>query len=404
MTADRLITRDFSLAWLGSFFQGVSWTLFIHLPGFLADLGASEAEIGVIFGVSAVAALAVRPLVGLALDRIGRKPVLHFGNVVSTVSILAYTTIGDLGLSVYLIRIFHGIGLATLFSAFFTYGADVVPEARRTQGFALFGVSGLLPLAVAGVLGDYVLNVAGFDELFLTAAVCAGLALVSALPLPERRPEVREGHARRGFFSMIRWRSLGPVWFMAGGFAFVLTGYFTFLRTFVDETGIGSVGLFFAVYGAAAVILRIAFGWVPDRFGPKKVLFPSMGFLGVGFLVLSTATGNVSIAFAGLFCGVGHGYGFPILSGITVDRAPDEDRGSAISFFTALFDLGILVAGPALGFIITGAGYTTMFVFSAVFIGATTVIFAIWDRNMLRTHPGIAHPPVESQVIHDPPL
>jgi MFS family permease len=404
VSPEPLISRVFALAWLGSFFQGISWALFIHLPGYLDDLGASEAEIGVIFGVSAIAALAVRPAVGQALDRIGRKPVLHFGNILSTGAILLYLTIGDLGPMLYLIRILHGIGLATLFSAFFTYGADVVPESRRTQGFALFGVSGLLPLAVAGVLGDYVLKVAGFDELFLTAAACAGLALVLALPLPERKPEVREGHARRGFISMIKWRSLGPIWLMAGGFAFVLTAYFTFLRTFVDETGIGSVGLFFAVYGAAAVGLRVAFGWVPDRFGPKNVLYPAMGSLGLGFVVLAVANGNPAIAIAGLLCGVGHGYGFPILSGITVDRAPDEDRGSAISLFTALFDLGILVGGPALGFLITGAGYTTMFAFSAVFISATTVAFAVWDRRMLRTHPSTRHVVGDPVILPSPPI
>ena len=405
MQREPLVNRDFALAWMGSFFQGLSWSLFIHLPGFLDDLGASEAEIGVIFGVAAVAALAVRPTVGQALDRIGRKPVLHFGNVLSTGSILLYLTLSSLGPAVYVIRILHGIGLATLFSAFFTYGADVVPATRRTQGFALFGVSGLLPLSVAGVLGDYVLRVAGFDELFLTAAACAFLALVFALPLPERRPDVREGHERRGFFSMIPWRSLRPVWFLAGGFAFVLTAYFTFLRTFVDETGIGSVGLFFGVYGAAAIVLRIGFGWVPERLGPKNVLYPAMGSLGLGFVVLAVAGGNGEIAVAGLLCGIGHGYGFPILSGIVVDRAPDEDRGSAISLFTALFDLGILVAGPALGVIITTLGYPAMFVSAAVTILVVTAVFAVWDSQTMRSLPPVAPHVVEDAVaLPNPPV
>lgn len=249
----------------------------------------------------------------------------------------------------------------------------------------MFGVSGLLPIAVAGVLGDFVLNVAGFPELFLTAATCAGIALLAALPLRERRPETREGHERRGFLSMIRWRSLGPVWLMAGGFAFVLTAYFTFLRTFVDETGVGSVGLFFAVYGAAAVALRIGLGWLPDRVGPKRVLYPSMGSLAAGFVTLGLATGNVHVGVAGLLCGIGHGFGFPILSGITVDRAPDEDRGSAVTLFTALFDLGLLVAGPILGVIITLFGYPTMFTVSALFIVTVTALFAVWDGRMLQT-------------------
>jgi len=381
---EALITRDFSLAWLASFFEGLSWSLFIHLPGFLDDLGASEAEIGLIFGVAALAAVAVRPLVGQALDRFGRMPVIYVGNVLNVGSILLYLTVSAIGPWVYLVRIVHGIGLATLFSAFFTYGADVVPESRRTEGFALFGVSGLLPIAAAGVIGDIVLSVAGFRELFITAAVFATLALFVSLPLRERKPAMREGTERRGFFSVVKRPSLRPIWLMAGGLAFVLTAYFTFLRTFVDETGVGTVGLFFATYGVAAILLRVGLGWLPDRVGQKRVLYPSMGSLAAGFLVLAVATGNWHVGIAGVLCGVGHGFGFPILSGMVVTRAPDEDRGSAITFFTALFDLGILVAGPVLGVIISGFSYPTMFTFSAAVIVAATIGFAVWDGRMLR--------------------
>lgn len=359
--------------------------MFIHLPGFLRDLPATEAEIGVLFGVSAIAAVAVRPPVGHALDRFGRKPLIHIGNVLNTGSILLYLTVTAMGPWVYFVRTLHGVGLATSFSAFFTYGSDVVPASRRTEGFALFGVSGLLPLAVAGVLGDVILNVAGFRELFLVAAGAATLTLLIALPLPERRPAVRAGRRQAGFVSVIRWRSLGPVWLMSGGLAFVLTAYFTFLRTFVDETGVGSVGLFFAIYGGAAVLLRIGFGWVPDRVGLKRVLYPAMGSLAAGFVVLTFATGNTHVAIAGLLCGIGHGYAFPILSGLVATRAPDEDRGSAITFFTALLDLGLLVAGPILGWIITAASYGAMFMTSAAVIVAATIAFAVWDARMLST-------------------
>lgn len=384
MIREPVITRDFSLAWFASFFEGLSWALFIHLPGFLDDLGASEAEIGLIFGIAAVAAVGVRPWVGQALDHFGRKPVISIGNVVNVGSILLYLTVSTIGPWVYVVRVIHGIGLATLFSAFFTYGADVVPESRRTEGFALFGVSGLLPIAAAGVIGDIVLNRAGFRELFMTAAAMAGIALVISLPLKERKPDQRDGRTRRGFFSVVRQQTLRPVWLMAGGMAFVLTAYFTFLRTFVDETGVGSVGLFFATYGASAIILRVGLGWVPDRLGQKRVLFPSMGSLAVGFMTLSLATGSAHVAIAGVLCGIGHGYGFPILSGMVVSRALDEDRGSAVSIFTALFDMGTLIGGPILGVIISSFGYATMFTFAAVAIVTTSFVFATWDRRMLR--------------------
>lgn len=383
MLQERVITRDFSLIWMASFSEGLSWSLFIHLPGFLDDLGASEMEIGLIFGTSALAAVLIRPIVGRALDRLGRKPVIHFGNVLNVISVLLYLTVTAITPWLYLVRIIHGIALAILFSALFTYGADVVPESRRTEGLALFGVSGLLPLAVAGVVGDIILNVAGFDELFLTAAVFAALALLLALALKERKPDRTPGSEPRGFVAVVRLPHLRPLWWMTGGFAFVVTGYFTFLRTFVDETGIGTVGLFFGAYGITAVLLRIFLGWLPDRVGAKRVLYPAMGSLAAGFLVLAGASTGTHVAIAGVLAGVGHGFGFPIFSAMVATRAPAEDRGSAMSFFTALFDFGILVGGPILGAIITVLGYPSMFAFSALLIVAVTVVFASWDRSSL---------------------
>ena len=81
-------------------------------------------------------------------------------------------------------RIGHGIAAALLFSALFTYGTDVVPASRRTEGIALFGVSGLLPdrgrrRGRATSSSRY----AGFRELFLTAAFFAGLTFLFSLPL-----------------------------------------------------------------------------------------------------------------------------------------------------------------------------------------------------------------------------
>ena len=269
-----------------------------------------------------------------------------------------------------------------LFSALFTYGADVIPAARRTEGIALFGVSGLLPIGVAGIVGDIVLSVAGFRELFLTAAGFAVLTLMLSFPLPERRPELKPGESPGGFWKVVKTRNLLPIWWMIGSFSTVLTGYFVFIRRYVDDTGYGSVGLFFSMYVAVAIGERIFFGWLPDRIGRKKVLYPSLAVLVAGFLMLAAAGSWVGVAIAGALCGAGHGFTFPILTALLIDRAPDSDRGSAMSFFTALFDVGTLIGGPILGGIIDVAGWGPMYVVAGATLGVATVIFARWDHRV----------------------
>lgn len=381
MPRDPLFTRPFVLVSLANLFQGLSFFLFIQLPSYLTDLGADEVHIGFIVAVTAIAAVVVRPVIGRALDTGGRRPVILFGGVLNTVATCLYLTIGSLGLWLYVVRIIHGVAEATMFTALFTYGADVVPATRRTEGLALFGVSGLLPIAVGGVIGDLILLWADFDALFLTASGFGLAALLIALSLPERAPELEPGVRRAGFVRAVAQRSLLPIWLVTGTFSLVLSGYFTFLRTFVDETGVGSVGLFFATYAGTAITLRVLFAWMPSRVGEKRVLFPALFALVAGFVVLAGADSSLHLAVAGVFCGAGHGYAYPILYAFTVTRAPTEDRGSVLAFFSSLFDVGTLLGGPILGAVIAWFGYTTMYLTAAVILAVGVVAYGAWDRR-----------------------
>jgi MFS family permease len=381
MPKEPLFTRDFILVSVANLFQGMSFFLFIHLPRFLADMGANEVIIGFLIGVTALASIAIRPLVGRAMDTRGRRPVILAGGTVNLLVSLAYLTVSSIGPWLYLVRIVHGVAEAAMFTSLFTYGADVVPESRRTEGLALFGVSGLLPIALGGLIGDLILINWGFEQLFVASAGFGLAAVLIALALPERAPSLADEPPRRGFFASVALPRLRPIWWIVGMFSFVLAAYFTFLRTFIDETGLGTVGLFFAMYASTAILLRLFLGWLPDRIGQKRVLYPALVILALGFFVLANASTAAEVAVAGILCGTGHGFAFPILFSLAVTRAPVADRGSTVAFFTALFDIGTLVAGPILGFIITTSGYSTMFVFCGATLLGATAIYAGWDRR-----------------------
>lgn len=384
--SDKLLSRPFVLAALASFTHGMAFALFLHFPGFLEDLGATEVIIGLIVGFAAVASIMVRPWVGRVMDQRGRRPLILLGNVVNIAAILLYLTVDQIDAWVYVIRIVHGLSEAVLFTVLFTFAADWVPERKRTQGLALFGVSGMLPIALAGLLGDVILNRWYFEALFLVAAGFAILSLVLSLGLHDA-PHLADQPPARGFMESITGIHLLPLWWITFVFSFVLTAYFTFLKTFVDQTGVGSVGLFFAFYAGTAITLRLTLGWVPDRVGPKRALTPAMLFLAAGLVVLSGATSDFSVAIAGILCGTGHGYTFPILYGLTVTRSRIAERGAAMAVYTGLFDVGTLVAGPILGVTIRWFSYQTMFLTTAGMVVVGLGLFALWDREALEVAP-----------------
>ncbi|HSG79645.1 MAG TPA: MFS transporter [Acidimicrobiia bacterium] len=379
----RLFSPAFTLVFLANLFMGMSFFLFVHFPGFLDELGASEVEIGIIFGVTAIASILVRPQIGTAMDRRGRRPVILTGNVLNIGITASYLTISGLGPGIYAIRIVHGLAVAMLFTALTTLAADLVPSDRRTQGLALFGISGLMPIALGGVIGDVVLERSGYDAVFLTATAFAIATGLFSLPVRDARaPAPDDGEGAPSFLAALRRPALRPLWWITLAFSISLTGYFAFLRTFVDETGLGSVGGFFAAYAVTAIILRAVAGWLPDRFGAKTVLYPALAVFATGFVVLASAGSDLAVSVAGALCGAGHAYMFPIIYALIVERSRASELGSAVSIFTGLFDVGTLMGGPTLGVVIGLAGYPTMFLVAGAWVVVGTVAFAVLDGDL----------------------
>ena len=385
MSQEGLTSRAFLLCFAANLLQGIAFNLYLHFPGFLHDLGADDVTIGAVTALTAVAAIALRPPIGRAMDRRGRRPVIWLGGVLNVAVLCGYLLLDAIGPLLYAVRIVHGLAEAMLFSALFTYAADHVPAGRRTQGLALFGISGMLPIALGGLLGDALLAERGFRALFAVSVGFAAVSLALSLPLPaERRAQAEEG-ASLGLRAALRQRDLQPLWWLGSVFSVALTAFFVFVRRYVDETGIGTVGLFFSTYTTAALLLRVTLGWLPDRAGPKRVLAPALLSLVAGFLWMARAGDAFDLAVAGLFCGVGHGFTFPILFGLVVTRTPEANRGVAMACFTALFDIGLLVGGPVLGALIEALGFAATFAVAGLWLAAGALLFFGWDARVPRT-------------------
>jgi MFS family permease len=382
---DRLWTEPFVLCFATNLFQGTAFNLFLHLPGYLHDLGANDVRIGTITSLTALAAVVLRPPVGRAMDRFGRRPVILWGGALHALATALYVAVEQIGPLLYAVRLLHGLAEAMLFSALFAYAADRIPASRRTQGLALFGVSGLLPISLGGWIGDVILPAYGFEALFLLATGLAVASFAISFRLVEAKRPPASPEVAVGAMAALRQRELRPLWLLGTAFSIALTAFFVFIKRFVDETGIGSVGLFFTAYSGAALALRLLFSWLPDRVGPMRVLGPALVALICGFFVMTFAVDESSLVAAGLLCGIGHGFTFPIVFGLVVTRTPEENRGTALALFTALFDLGLLVGGPLFGFVIERFGFGAMFAGAGVGLALGSAVFFVWDVRLSRS-------------------
>src|SRR5262245_20994476 len=100
-----LWTRPFVLVALANLFVNLAGSFSLHLPGFLQQLWAREAEIGSIMSLHALAALGAGPLIGRMMDRRGRCAVIRAGAALFVVASALYLFIERLGPFVYCVRI-----------------------------------------------------------------------------------------------------------------------------------------------------------------------------------------------------------------------------------------------------------------------------------------------------------
>lgn len=392
MAANRF-GANFPRLFAAAILQELSFALLIHLPGYLSDLGATEGLIGVLYATSALVSLLFRPWLGRILDLTHRRTVLLVTGVFNIAVLLLLLTTSVWGPWLWILFLAQRVFQVALFTTMITYGADSIPVERRTQGLAIYGLSGLIPIGLAGYLGDLVIDNTGFDGLFWLAAAASSASwfvvwMLPVLPVRGRQP-------RRGFWQAFGQKNLLPLWFASFLFFVGIETLFTFTRTYVDERQVGSTGLFFAVYGASAAITRIVGGSRYDSLPHRQVLVTAIAIFGGGLVFMSLADSAMVLAVAAFVMGSAHGTAFPLLSSEVINRARISERGSAMAIFTSIFDIATLVGIPIVGFLIDGFNYVVAFSAAGIVLIAGSAVYALWDRRMIETHSSL----VDEEVL-----
>lgn len=374
-------TPPFASVWLVGFFQEASFFLLVNLPGRLLQLGITEAGIGVAYSASALAALILRPWFGRILDVVHRRTVLRAAGVGNLAAIIVLAAVDTTGATLWTAFLVQRVLQIVLYTTLLTYAADALPGDLRTQGLAVFGLSGLIPIATANLVGDALLGIADYPGVLATAAVSSLVSwlLVWRLPLLPvlgRRP-------RRNFWAVVAQKNMLPLWWVTLMFAMGMETIFTFMRTYIDTRRIGSLGLFFAAYGGIAVATRLGGGSRYDALPHRVVIVAGVGAQAGGLILVAVAPGTAVLTTGALLLGLAHGAVFPILSSQVVNRSRTAERGSAVATFTSVFDIALVMVAPAVGILIELAGYELAFSTVGVVLGSGALIYAAWDRRLV---------------------
>ena len=333
--------------------------LIAPLPLYIKEVGGEPSQIGLVVGMFALTAVLSRPLVGRLVDRWGRKPVMMIGSAIFILGPLFYTLARSVS-SLFLARMFHGMGIAAFTTAYTTLASELVPPPRRGEALGLVGVAGPLSIMVAPPLGATLLSRLDFSLLFCLAALVAAFSLLTAVPIREA-PRVSNSQKGLGFLPTLRER---PVWVsclltMTVGLTYGSLN--TFLPLFGVERGIANVGLFFTAYGLMTIIARMPLGRLSDRVGRITVIVPAAVLLSLALAGLQVVGSVKLLIVVAVLYGLGLSGTWTALTALIVDQAPSEVRGMAVGLLFGGYDLGIGLGGAAMGPVAETIGYGGMY-------------------------------------------
>jgi MFS family permease len=381
-SAEPLFTGRFFALWTFSFITFFSaFQLFPAIPFRILELGGSEAQAGAFLAVYTFASAFAAPLMGTFADHIGRRRLLVGVSIAFIGFSVLYGLVTNL-LTLLLIGAMHGAIWSGILSSSSAIMSDYIPESRRTEGLAYWGLASTAAVAVAPFAGLAVSSRFGWRNLCLELA---GISVAMAL----WGSRLEEAHApdplRKlpGPGELFDWRvtlaslSLFTISFGYGG----ITSY---VAIFSMQRRIEPRALYFAVYACAIVVSRVITSPLGDRHGSVRLLYPALVIVPPALVLLAFATTRWEWVLSAILFGSGFGVAYPAFATFVLEKTDAQRRARTFGSIIWAFDTGIGTGSLLTGVIGQRYGLSRAFVVCALVATLAIPVFRTTSRQLGR--------------------
>lgn len=360
------------------------------IPDILDSFDRSDGSAGPLVAAASLPGIVLAPLIGIAADRWGRRPVLTaclatFG-AAGLVTALAPT------FSILILtRFLMGMGSAGLVNLGVVLIGDHFDGEERTTWIGRNAAMLTVGVAVIPLTSGLIAEVAGW-RLTTTGYTVGFLAAIWSWRVLRDEPQ-RQASTVRGQLSGIGIALRNPVILttLAVGtltFATIFGVFLTAMPTHLENEfnlSSGYRGMIIGVPALSSALIGFNLGRIRRRVAVQWALSLSALSWVIGMSLIGLAGTLVILVIGALAYGIGEGALIPNLQEVAITAAPPEHRGAVVATWVGFARLG-QTAGPLLaGVLLAGAG--ARWVFAAGAAASALAVLAFLVGPIGRTRP-----------------
>jgi len=375
-----IYNRVFWLAYVANVSLVMANALTFRFAEFVSWLGGTEETAGTIVSVGIIGALAVRLVLGQAIDNYGTRRLWMTGCVIYTLSCSSFLLISELGWPIYLARLGFAAGIATMFTCSMVHIQNQVPADRRTEVIGNLGSSGFVGMILGSQLGDWIFRITPAGQprflVLFGGTVFLGLLYLSLVFTLTRRDVHKRPSPTPAVHRLIFRYWPGNVVLVAIMMGITITVTTIFLTRFATKLGmLNGVGTFFTVYALTAFFFRVQSSSWSRTIGRHRMIWLGLAGHCLGHAVLPFVTREWHFLLPAVACGFGHALLFPAVVSLGAGAFPKEYRGSGTTITLGFVELGAALSAPVLGWVIDQGGE---FGFTRMFWISSATALSIW--------------------------
>jgi DHA1 family multidrug resistance protein-like MFS transporter len=327
------------------------------LPIFGKDMGASAVEIGLIFSAFSIMTILMRPIVGWALDRFGRRLFYVVGMLGYAVTMVGFAYSQQIS-GLIVARLMQGASSACVWLAASAIIADVTDGSNRAHAFG-----GLAQASSRGSIVGAFITFTLFNTpmqeifgrevdtktvLFLLFAVFA----VAAFFVSFAKLQETNRHNNGITYSPIVWSRpwiLLLLVTLVTAAAWAMTS--PILILFLQENlkaDLGTIAWAFLPSGIIWAMLPSQLGKLADRFGRKPLMVLGLALSAITMFLLPSLTSAVGLAILWAMLALCFAAGDPAEQALVADLTNNNQRGRAYGLYVMVGDIGTAI-GPLSG-------------------------------------------------------